>query len=128
MQKKVRSTRDMTVYRLLVDSGLTQAQLADVLGVSPATVQASVRNARQEELPELNFSDTYQQGRWLRELRLRQSMTKQDLARNLGVPKSWVDDVESGDARLGDGRVPRAFDALGADVRRFQAYGWPDNA
>lgn len=55
-------------------------------------------------------------------------MTKQDLAQDLGVPKTWGDAVESGDARLGDGRVPRAFDALGANVRRFQAYGWPDNA
>lgn len=113
------AARQSRMLEVIVEEGLTQSELAQALGVSPAVVQSALREARRRPLPTKSFADPVTQGRWVREARTRKGLDRRDLAADLGVPHSWVRSVEDGHVDGRAGKLPELFDLLEMDVRRF---------
>lgn len=114
--------RAYSVYMALVDTGSTQADIASLLGVSESHVQAMVRKARELDIRRLSFYSPEQQGRWVRELRLRAGMSARDLAKQAGVTQKWLRELERGNAAMSSG-VIAVFDALGVRPENYVGRG-----
>lgn len=111
--------RQDRMYRVMVENGLTQAQMAQALGVSPATVQQAVKSARSRPLTHLGFGTLLTQGRWARELRLRAGKDRREVARQAGVTQTWLKQVEEGRPTDHPGWLPKLFEVLGVEVDAF---------
>lgn len=117
------ASRRQRMLLLAIESGISQSELAERLGVSPAVVQHSLREARKQPVRRLSFAEPKVQGRWARELRLRKDLTRKQIAEQVGVPESWVRDVENGIVTSHQGALPILFDKLGVTVDRFAVEG-----
>ena len=115
--------RRQRMWRVIVETGMTQADLAKQIGVSTSAVQQALREARQAPLPQFSFETRDVQGRWARELRKRSDLSVKQAADCLDVPQVWVKDVEAGRAVKGVGRLPRLFELYGAKVNRYAVGG-----
>lgn len=113
------AARQDRMLALSVEHRLTQRQLADLLDVSQTVVQHAIEAARRRPLPALSLTTPEQMGGWVREARRRKKWTVDEVARRADVAPDWLRDVEAGHRVRKVGALPRVFDVLEMDVRKF---------